>query len=327
MPVDQYIGGVEHAILHLLYSRFFTKALAYKDKKFKISEPFSGLFTQGMVCHETYKIENQWFSPEEVTSDNGKDFYLKKDQKKVVVGPSESMSKSKKNTIDPEVMVENFGADAVRFFILSDSPPEKDVQWSEQGMLASYKFIQKFWNLNSELTNRINMKVGSNTTDDNLNNEIMIFTNQMIKKITFNLENFHYNVLIANLHEIYNFLSKIKQTQLSDLKDFKENYVKILTVMSPIIPHLISECLFNLNVKSTTSWPDINEKFLEQKTVNIVVQIDGKKRGLIECEKDISEEALIKLINERDEINKYLNKKKTLKRIYVKNKIINIILK
>ena len=327
MPVDQYIGGVEHAILHLLYSRFFTKALAYKDNKFKISEPFSGLFTQGMVCHETYKIENQWFSPEEVTSDNGKDFYLKKDKKKVIVGPSESMSKSKKNTIDPEVMVENFGADAVRFFILSDSPPEKDVQWSEQGMLASYKFIQKFWNLNSELTKRINVKADSSITDDDLNNEITIFTNQMIKKITSNLENFHYNVIIANLHEIYNFLSKIKQSQLSNLKDFRENYIKILIIMNPMLPHLISECLFHLNVKNLAMWPDINEKYLEQKTVNIVIQIDGKKRGLIQCEKDVSENTLIKLINERDEISKYLNKKEILKKIYVKNKIINIILK
>ena len=327
MPVDQYIGGVEHAILHLLYSRFFTKALAYKDNKFKISEPFSGLFTQGMVCHETYKIEKQWFSPEEDKSDNGKDFYHKKKKKKVIVGPSESMSKSKKNTIDPEVMVENFGADAVRFFILSDSPPEKDVQWSEQGMLASYKFIQKFWNLNSELTKRINVKADSSITDDDLNNEITIFTNQMIKKITSNLENFHYNVIIANLHEIYNFLSKIKQSQLSNLKDFRENYIKILIIMNPMLPHLISECLFHLNVKNLAMWPDINEKYLEQKTVNIVIQIDGKKRGLIQCEKDVSENTLIKLINERDEISKYLNKKEILKKIYVKNKIINIILK
>ena len=237
------------------------------------------------------------------------------------------MSKSKKNTIDPEVMVENFGADAVRFFILSDSPPEKDVQWSEQGMLASYKFIQKFWNLNSELTKRINVKADSSITDDDLNNEITIFTNQMIKKITSNLENFHYNVIIANLHEIYNFLSKIKQSQLSNLKDFRENYIKILIIMNPMLPHLISECLFHLNVKNLAMWPDINEKYLEQKTVNIVIQIDGKKRGLIQCEKDVSENTLIKLINERDEISKYLNKKEILKKIYVKNKIINIILK
>ena len=328
MPVDQYIGGVEHAILHLLYSRFFTKALAYKNDKFKISEPFNGLFTQGMVCHETYKIENQWFSPEEVTSDNGKDFYLKHDQKKiVVVGPSESMSKSKKNTIDPEVMVENFGADAVRFFILSDSPPEKDVQWSDQGMLASFKFIQKFWNLNSEITSKINLKKNMNVANDDLSNEISIFANQIIKKITSNLENFQYNVIIANLHEIYNFLSKINKSEISGLKNFKENYVKILIIMNPILPHLISECLSNLSVKNTMIWPEIDEKYLEQKSVNIVVQINGKKRGLIECKKDILEEDLVKIINEKDEISKYLDDNKVQKKIYVPNKIINFILK
>ena len=328
MPVDQYIGGVEHAILHLLYSRFFTKAIAYKNDKFKITEPFNGLFTQGMVCHETYKIENRWFSPEEVISDNGKDFYLKKDrEKKVTVGPSESMSKSKRNTIDPETMVENFGADAVRFFILSDSPPEKDVQWSDQGMLASFKFIQKFWNLNSEITDKINLKINPSVINNDPNKEMSIFTNQMIKKITFNLENFHYNVIIANLHEIYNFLSTLNKSQDANFKNFKENYIKILTVMNPVLPHLISECLSNLDIKDTINWPDVDEKFLKQKLVNIVIQINGKKRGIVKCEKDISEKNLIKLIEEMNEINKYLNEKKIIKKIYVQNKIINFILK
>ena len=121
MPVDQYIGGVEHAILHLLYSRFFMRALGYENKNFISPEPFQGLFTQGMVCHETYKDEdNKWFSPDEVFSDNGKEFFTIKDKKKILVGPSESMSKSKKNTIAPEKIMDQFGADAVRFFILSD---------------------------------------------------------------------------------------------------------------------------------------------------------------------------------------------------------------
>ena len=139
MPVDQYIGGVEHAILHLLYSRFFMKALNLNNSKIKFTEPFKGLFTQGMVCHETYKDhDNNWLSPDEVISENGKDFFEIKDRnKKVKVGPSESMSKSKKNTIDPQNIIDQYGADAVRFFILADSPPERDVQWSEEGMRLS----------------------------------------------------------------------------------------------------------------------------------------------------------------------------------------------
>ena len=148
MPVDQYIGGVEHAILHLLYSRFFMQALSYKNEKFKIKEPFKGLFTQGMVCHETYKDENDnWVSPDEIITIDGKKYLKTNNQKEIKVGPSESMSKSK-NTIDPERIIKDYGADAVRLFILSDSPPEKDVQWSEEGIAASYKFIQKLWNLN-----------------------------------------------------------------------------------------------------------------------------------------------------------------------------------
>ena len=132
MPVDQYIGGVEHAILHLLYSRFFMQALNYKNENFSITEPFDGLFTQGMVCHETYKDnKSKWHSPDEVFTDDGKKYFLLKNPKEEIkVGPSESMSKSKKNTIDPENIINEYGADAVRLFILSDSPPEKDVQWS-----------------------------------------------------------------------------------------------------------------------------------------------------------------------------------------------------
>ena len=156
MPVDQYIGGVEHAILHLLYSRFFMQAISYKNKNFNIKEPFKGLFTQGMVCHETYKDKNNnWVSPEEIETIDGKKFLKKDNSKQIKVGPSESMSKSKKNTIDPENIISNYGADAARLFILSDSPPEKDVQWSEEGITSSFKFIQKLWNLNQKILEEI----------------------------------------------------------------------------------------------------------------------------------------------------------------------------
>ena len=205
MPVDQYIGGVEHAILHLLYSRFFMQALSYKNDDFKLKEPFDGLFTQGMVCHETYKDQtNAWLSPDEVISEDGKKFYKKDNpSEKIIVGPTESMSKSKKNTIDPENIIKNYGADSVRLFILSDSPPEKDVQWSDQGMLASFKFVQKLWTLNSKILDKI-----KNNDQGGEGNDLTKFTNQLINKITQNLEKFHYNVIVANLYEMYNFLIK-----------------------------------------------------------------------------------------------------------------------
>ena len=330
MPVDQYIGGVEHAILHLLYSRFFTRALAYKNISFQILEPFEGLFTQGMVCHETYKIENEWFSPDEVTSDNGKDFFLAKNPtKKVIVGASESMSKSKKNTIDPEKMIENYGADAVRFFILSDSPPEKDVQWSEQGMQASYKYIQKFWNLNSILNEKFEnyKKVENLNTEQNIDDQINIFTNEIIQKIKFNLENFQYNVIIANFHEIYNFLSKNHENKNIDFSNFKSNYIKILQTMLPVLPHLVNECLSIIDKNFSFSWPEVDKKYLEKKTVTIVLQINGKKRGIINCKKDILERDLEKMIIDEIDYKKYFENKKILKKIYVKNRIINFILK
>ena len=160
MPVDQYIGGVEHAILHLLYSRFFIKAISKDNNKIKTVEPFKGLFTQGMVCHETYKNEkNEWLSPDEVEKIDGKTFEKKDKNKEVKVGPSESMSKSKKNTIDPQKIIENYGSDAARLFILSDSPPEKDIQWSEEGISSANKFIQKLWQLNQKFTKEISLTI------------------------------------------------------------------------------------------------------------------------------------------------------------------------
>jgi leucyl-tRNA synthetase len=328
MPVDQYIGGVEHAILHLLYSRFFTRALNFKNKNFNILEPFEGLFTQGMVCHETYKDKDgKWISPEEVNTENGNDFFLtNRPEDKVIVGPSESMSKSKKNTIDPEKMIKNYGADAVRFFILSDSPPEKDVQWSDQGMLAAFKFIQKFWFLHNEIKKIPNNRNQIENETVKINEELNAFTNKTIERITYNLDNFHYNVIIANLHETYNFLVKIIKLNPSKIL-LLENYIKILKIMSPIIPHLTSECLQDLGEKNLYNWPDINKKYLEKNIIDLVFQLNGKKRGIIKCEKEIDEKKLIDNIKNNDLYKKFFENKKILRSIYVKNRIINLIIK
>tara|TARA_Y100000992_G_scaffold146590_1_gene97538 strand:+ start:37 stop:2586 length:2550 start_codon:yes stop_codon:yes gene_type:complete len=323
MPVDQYIGGVEHAILHLLYSRFFMHAINYKNKNFDYKEPFKGLFTQGMVCHETYKDEkNNWLSPDEVFSKDGKNYFKKKNEKeKVKVGPSESMSKSKKNTIDPQSIIENYGADAVRLFIISDSPPEKDIQWSEQGMVASYKFLQKFWTLHNKIKN-FSPKVSD---EEKLNSlEINRFTNEMIKKVTQNLEKFHYNVIVANLYETYNFLIKVLNKPL-DKNTLLKNYIEILKIMSPIVPHFASECLEDLGEKVQKSWPKINEKYLIKENINIVLQINGKKRSIIISKMNVDKETLTDEIKRNSQYNKYLENKKIVRTIYVKDKLINLI--
>ena len=320
MPVDQYIGGVEHAILHLLYSRFFMQALSYKNDNFNLSEPFAGLFTQGMVCHETYKgSDNNWINPDEIETIEGKK-YLKKDKSKIIkVGPSESMSKSKKNTIDPENIISNYGADAARLFILSDSPPEKEVQWSEEGIISSFKFIQKLWNLNSKIIEE--MKKDHQNVQDN---EIAKYTNKFIEKMTKNLDDFGYNKLIANMHEMYSFM--LKQVKYGYKKTtLKENYEKILIAINPIVPHLSNECLEMINSKKI-SWPKYDLSLLRDEKIKIVIQINGKKRGLVESKIDADEENIFNMIQSDQKIMKYLDKITIKKKIYIKDKLLNIII-
>ena len=322
MPVDQYIGGIEHAILHLLYSRFFVRAIELNNKIFNLKEPFKGLFTQGMVCHETYKDkDNKWLSPDEVFSENGKDYFIKDNPKGIVkVGPSESMSKSKKNTIDPEKMINEYGADSVRFFILSDSPPEKDIQWSDSGMNSSFKYIQKIWLQNEKICLILkNKKVNSNQ-------EIDLFVNQAIKKINFALEKFRYNVIIAIFHEIYSFFNKIIETN-SNFSNLKENYKKILITMLPVIPHLANECLEKIKENNDIKWPDINNKFIQNDKSNIVIQINGKKRSVISVEKGFDEKRILEKIKHDRLVDKYIKGKNIFKTIYVQDKILNLLVK
>ncbi len=321
MPVDQYIGGVEHAILHLLYSRFFMKAISYNNKNFNLEEPFNGLFTQGMVCHETYKDQdNNWVSPEEIENIDGIK-YLKSDKSKVIkVGPSESMSKSKKNTIDPENIISNYGADAARLFILSDSPPEKDVQWSEEGIVSAFKFLQKLWNLNTKILEEIN-KNHKKDEDE----EIKKFTNKLIKKITENLENFSYNKIVANIHEMHSFLSKQIERNYTK-KTLLENYNNILIIISPVIPHFANECLEIISSKNNNKWPVFDQKIVEDENVTIAVQINGKKRGLLNLKKDSDQKEILSLIKKDEKLSKYIESKEIKKQIFVKNKIMNFII-
>ena len=193
------------------------------------------------------------------------------------------------------------------------------MQWSQEGISASYKFIQKFWVLNNKIQD--NTKVFKF-----FNEELEEFTNQIINKINFNLERFRYNVLVANFHEIYNFFCKM--TEKEDWgKNFINNYLKILKIMNPVVPHLTSECIQNFNLETNISWPEINKKYLNAKKYNIVIQINGKKRALITTEKELEKEDLLKSIKNNKEITKFLKEKQIIKTIFIKNKLINLILK
>jgi len=306
--------------LHLLYSRFFMQASSYKNENFNIKEPFSGLFTQGMVCHETYKDEkNNWVSPDEVETINGEKYLKSNSSVKVKIGPSESMSKSKKNVIDPENIIRDYGADSVRLFILSDSPPEKDVQWSEEGISSAFKFVQKLWNLHLKIISELQQNHRENSSD-----KLLKYTNKFIKKITYNLENFSYNIIIANIHELYTFLNN-ELNQKYKKQTLLENYKKILITLNPIIPHFSNEALKNINCLDDISWPTYNEDLLKEDTKPFVIQINGKKRGLIEIKLDQSEKEILNLVYQDNTLNKYLYKKDIKKKIFIPNKLINII--
>ena len=322
MPVDQYIGGVEHAILHLLYSRFFMRAIKLCNKKVKVKEPFKGLFTQGMVCHETYKSKDgKWLSPDEIQKTK-EGFASKIDGLKVKVGPSEAMSKSKKNIVDPESMIKIYGADAVRWFILSDSPPDRDVQWSTEGVSAAHKFIQRIWNLNNKILDKKDDK-----SDSSIEKKFLTKFNQYLFKISDLIENFHLNVAIAKIYEITSLFEDNLTKKLSN-KILLESQVKFVKILMPFAPHLSCECLSKLeggNFYEEIQWPKGNKSLLKEQEVTLVVQVNGKKRGLIVTKKDLSEKEVLMEAKKIENIKKNLKNKKVVKNIFVKNKIINFI--
>ena len=320
MPVDQYIGGIEHAILHLLYSRFFTKAIAYCNKTINLNEPFKNLFTQGMVCHETYKDnEGNWLYPEEIEKLSNNTAIKKGTKQKIKIGPPESMSKSKKNTIDPEIMIKQYGADAVRWFIMSDSPPEKDVQWSDVGVASSNKFLQKIWNLNIEIISREEKKI-----DKKLIDKFNLEIENLISKIDSTIDDFKFNVTIAHFYETYKIFNKYLKLEL-DNKCLKNNITKIMKLMIPFTPHLAHECLEFLNCDSPDKWPNIRKN--SQEEISFAVQINGKTRDIIKTKKNLDEKEINEIVLNSSKAKKFIEDNKILKTIYVKNKIINYIIK
>jgi leucyl-tRNA synthetase len=321
MPVDQYIGGIEHAILHLLYSRFFSKGINSYNKKLHISEPFKNLFTQGMVCHESYKDEKgNWLYPEEVIKLDNSSYKKKNDNSKVIVGPAESMSKSKKNTVDPETMINQYGADAVRWFILSDSPPEKDVQWSDVGVVSANKFLQKIWNLNFSISKR-----KEDLSDKNLDEKFSKKIDVYVSKIDYSIKKFRFNVSIALFYEMYSIMRDHLNLKISNVT-FKKNLIKFMKLMIPFTPHLAHECLDSLNCKTINLWPQIDDAD-SLDDIKFAIQVNGKTRDIIEIKKDIDENEINGIVRNDSKAKKYLENVKIIRIIFVKNKIINYITK
>ena len=327
MPVDQYVGGIEHAILHLLYSRFFTKALKIK----KINEPFKSLFTQGMVCHATYKNKDSaWVFPNDVEEKDGK-LYQISNGLDVTMGAIESMSKSKKNVIDPEEIIKSYGSDSARWFMLSDSPPERDINWSDSGIHGSWRFCQKIW---STITSNLSILNDKNITlhnQDSSENAMVLLqnTHQSLDAVTKSIENFQMNVGVAKIYELINHISKFRVFDESDKKALKTSLIILIRIIEPMVPHLAEEC-WNLcgNSKSLTSepWPDVDEKYLVKETVKVVIQVNGKRRAEVETKIRASEDEVMKEVKNIKSVNEQIQNSVIIKKIFVPNKILNIVI-
>ena len=319
MPVDQYIGGVEHAILHLLYSRFFTLALQ-DEFNLKVSEPFENLFTQGMVCHPTFKTEKgKWVFPKEVFEKDGS--YFLDNKEKILKGDSQAMSKSKKNIVDPDDIIKIYGADAVRWFILSDSPPDRDIQWSDSGIQGAFKYIQKIWRVCEKI--KIYKKEKEET-----DNSFIIKTNLLIREITECIEKFHINVAVAKLYVFLNNLNEEIDKKILNEEDIINAYKKYLIIISAFIPYIANECwekITKQNNLSSQEWPKIENTLIKKDYFDVVIQINGKKRAIINAINNESEENIFSKSLAIKNIKVILEEKNIIKKIFIKNKLLNIV--
>ena len=337
MNVDQYIGGVEHAILHLLYSRFFARAM-YKTGHLPIEsiEPFEALFTQGMVCHETYQTEDgKWLSPDDVRFDNETSNQREaidiNTQKKVKIGPSIKMSKSKKNVVDPIDIIEQFGADTARWFMMSDSPPERDVEWTSSGVEGAWRHLQKVWRLCSEISqlhqdqsNNIKPTLGNEKNEEG-DLELLKCMHHTISEVTEGLEGFTFNKAVANLYEFTNVINKSN----ASLKN-KVIGIKVLAqLMHPITPHL-SEEIWNsfkeTDLISKQPWPKFDQSYLLSEVITYPIQINGKRRAEITVGLNLSKEEIKIIALSHPDIKRFIENTEPKKIIVVPGRIVNVVI-
>ncbi len=307
LPVDKYIGGIEHAILHLLYSRFFMKAL--RDiYKLNIDEPFKQLFTQGMITHKTYKtLDNQWVMPKDVIFKDGKLLKINS-YEEIKEGPTEKMSKSKKNVVEPDEILENYGIDATRIFMISDSPPDRELEWTDEGIQGSKNLIHRIERYFLKKEIKIDIEIEKNIE-------------KFVYNIELNINNFSLNKCVADIYTIFNYLEK-RNVYLYD-NDLSK---KILTCLFPILPSLSTKLYSDLFKTSIFKvWPKIQKKLLIENKINLPIQIQGKLITTIETNKGYVEKEILKTIYQLDKIRNKIENKKIIKVINVQDKIINII--
>lgn len=331
LPVDQYVGGVEHAVLHLLYSRFFTRALTLCGYT-SIKEPFSGLLTQGMVCHETYQTQDgEWIFPSDAIPQKDGSFLHSETKEVVKKGRLEKMSKSKKNVVESSMIIEAYGADAARLFTLSDSPPDKDLIWTDGGIDGAWRYVQKWWQYIHQYGQRLQDArpfIVPDTLPSSLQ-QLRINMHKTIASVTQDFEKFHFNRAIARMRELSNdlFDLDLKDDMVAKVaSDVAEN---LICLMAPIIPHLAEEMWQMLGHTDSViqhSWPEADQSLIDQDQVVIAVQINGKLRATFSQMRDEAKEKTEKTALSLPEIQKAIEGKVVRKTIVVPNRIVNVVL-
>jgi len=319
MNVDQYIGGVEHAILHLLYSRFFARAMnATGHLPKKAIEPFNALFTQGMVCHATYQDpDGKWLNPDDIKqSESGENITL--DGQKVTVGQSIKMSKSKKNVVDPDDIIDQYGADTARWFVMSDSPPERDVEWTASGAEAAWKHLQRVWRLTVEITE-------DSSSDTSKDIELEKAKNIAIDAVTNGVEGFAFNKSIAALYQFTNILAKSAASKNAKI----DAMLTMAQLMQPMTPHLAEEIWSTLGgdgLVTEAKWPILDASMLINDMIVLPIQVNGKRRDEIQVNVDLSKDEIEKIVLERQSVLRILDGNAPKKIIVVPGKIVNVVI-
>jgi len=345
MPVDQYIGGIEHAILHLLYSRFFTRAMKMTGHV-GLEEPFKGLFTQGMVVHETYRTKTgEWIAPAEVeikADGDARRATLIATGEAVEIGPIEKMSKSKRNTVDPDEIIGGYGADIARWFMLSDSPPDRDVEWTERGVQGAFRFAQRLWRLAGEAG-----EIAKGAPDARparfspTATALRKATHGALAKVSDDIEKLHFNVCVAAIYEFANKLNEVigdlgaddgveaGAALAPDLRWAMREAVDVLVqLFAPMMPHLAEECWAALghgNLVAEAAWPQAERELLVEDTIALPVQINGKKRADVTVAREAANAEIEAAVLALDAVQKALEGKAPRKVIIVPGRIVNVV--
>ncbi|MEP0943946.1 MAG: leucine--tRNA ligase [Rhizobiaceae bacterium] len=327
LPVDQYIGGIEHAILHLLYSRFFARAMSITGHM-DIQEPFKGLFTQGMVVHETYKSkEGDWLQPSEIDIiDDGSNRSARHSATgdPVVIGGIEKMSKSKRNTVDPDDIISSFGADTARWFVLSDSPPDRDVIWTEAGVEGAHRFVQRIWRLVNSVASRDNQ-----SGNDDADLKLRKAAHKTLARVDEMIPGLRYNSAVAQIYTLVSELEQSAKSQSVSTKVLTDAMGMTIQMIAPMMPHLAEECwtvIGRAGMVSATAWPELDPEMLVESAITLPVQINGKKRGEISVPVDLDKQGVEEAVLSEHFVQSALSGKEPRKVVVVPGRIVNVVI-